>query len=431
MSDSDNTEENLLGVNSVEGGGDPEKEKVSAVIDSKSIPEVKPEAKSKVKKTAQFPWWLVKSMILLVVIVGLIGGGYYAWPHLKEYPQRFLTLEQNSENIQDQLSGLDRQLQQTRQQLQAQSNEYQKNLNVAQQSNQQLQSQLQEQQQQLRNITTTTSDDWKLAEAYYLSRMATQRLVMERNPGSALALLQAADDIIKNRADPQLHNVREQLAEDIVALKLFSDVDREGVYLQLKALSQQLGKLPQFQSKNYVELSGNKESSVMTSSDGEQGGFLSRVRNSFFSAIENMGDFVRVTHVDESLPTAPTLQQQQMLQYNLQSLLQTAQLSLLRDQYEIFQDSLQQAQQLLDVNYSNSEVTGNVIKELVQLQSLNFNKNLPDISQSELKLGEHLDRLHRIDSNSNGGATSHSRTNSEDSNQPAIEENPEPMESQL
>ena len=63
---------------------------------------------------------------------------------------------------------------------------------------------LSEQQAELDRYSVNDRDDWLLAEAQYLLRMANQRLIMANDVGAAQALLGSADTILLELDDVRL-----------------------------------------------------------------------------------------------------------------------------------------------------------------------------------------------------------------------------------
>src|SRR5690606_13583940 len=84
----------------------------------------------------------------------------------------------------------------------------------------------------LSQLGNASREDWQLAEADYLLRLANQRLMLEQDSRAALGLLQQVDTIVRDGDLPHLYGVRQQLARDITELKLAENVDREGIYLR-------------------------------------------------------------------------------------------------------------------------------------------------------------------------------------------------------
>src|SRR5690606_20723552 len=78
----------------------------------------------------------------------------------------------------------------------------------------------------------------QVLEAEELLRLAAHRLWLSRSPQGVLALLNRADRLLADLADPGLEPVREALAADTTALKLAPQPDIEGIYLRIAALQQ-------------------------------------------------------------------------------------------------------------------------------------------------------------------------------------------------
>lgn len=115
------------------------------------------------------------------------------------------------------------------------------------QQSQQLVAELQRSQQALsQRLTDLQGDarsDWKLAEAEYLLRLASLRLLAAQDVTSAQELLEAVDDILQAQPDSGVFAVREQLARFQTQLESLPVVDRAGIYLKLSALHGQVAEL--------------------------------------------------------------------------------------------------------------------------------------------------------------------------------------------
>jgi hypothetical protein len=59
--------------------------------------------------------------------------------------------------------------------------------------------------------------DWRLAEAEHLMRLASLRLSALQDINSAQALVQGADEILREQSDPGSYAAREQLAKSLAA----------------------------------------------------------------------------------------------------------------------------------------------------------------------------------------------------------------------
>lgn len=87
-------------------------------------------------------------------------------------------------------------------------------------------------------------NDWLLAEADYLVKLAARKLYLEHDVFSATQLLESADQRIATLNDPNLFPLRQAMANDITALKSLPIIDRDGLVLRLMSLQKQVASLP-------------------------------------------------------------------------------------------------------------------------------------------------------------------------------------------
>ncbi|OIQ24392.1 uroporphyrinogen-III C-methyltransferase [uncultured Vibrio sp.] len=87
-------------------------------------------------------------------------------------------------------------------------------------------------------------NDWLLAEADYLVKLAGRKLFLEQDVLSATQLIESADQRIASLNDPSLVPLRKAMANDITQLKTVPIIDRDGLVLRLTALQQQVDTLP-------------------------------------------------------------------------------------------------------------------------------------------------------------------------------------------
>ncbi|MCK6265722.1 uroporphyrinogen-III C-methyltransferase [Vibrio sp. ZSDE26] len=87
-------------------------------------------------------------------------------------------------------------------------------------------------------------NDWLLAEADYLVKLAGRKLFLEQDVVSATKLMESADQRIASLNDPSLVPLRKAMANDITHLKSVPIIDRDGLILRLTSLQQQVDTLP-------------------------------------------------------------------------------------------------------------------------------------------------------------------------------------------
>tara|TARA_Y100001956_G_C4127714_1_gene191264 strand:- start:2073 stop:3278 length:1206 start_codon:yes stop_codon:yes gene_type:complete len=110
---------------------------------------------------------------------------------------------------------------------------------------------LEQQQKSIESLQLAIADvkgrrpnDWLLAEADYLVKLAGRKLFLEHDAVSATKLMESADQRIAALNDPSLVPLRKAMANDITKLKTVPLIDREGLVLRLTSLQQQVDKLP-------------------------------------------------------------------------------------------------------------------------------------------------------------------------------------------
>ncbi|EPJ81868.1 MULTISPECIES: uroporphyrinogen-III C-methyltransferase [Pseudomonas] len=117
----------------------------------------------------------------------------------------------------------------------------------------QLQGDQQRLSQRLETVLGASRKDWRLAEAEHLLRLASLRLSALQDINSAQALVQGADEILREQDDPGAFAARDQLAKSLAALRSIDQPDRTGLFLQLAALRDQATQLnelaPEYKDK--------------------------------------------------------------------------------------------------------------------------------------------------------------------------------------
>ena len=223
----------------------------------------------------------------------------------------------------------------------------------------------------VRSRLTTSSDDWLFAEVEYLVRMANQRVLMERDPSSALQLLLAADRIVKDSEGLTAHTLRQALAIDIAALEAVEQLDSQGIYLELSALVRQVPNLkralPKFET-TVDEAPASSDSQTLTGLVKDAG-----------SRLAGLIDFRR--RGADIKPVLPP-DQSYYLRQNLVLKLQIAQMALLEEEGEVYAVSLEEAQDWINDSFDDDAARAAMLKSLQELGAIEIDAALPDISGS-------------------------------------------------
>ncbi|WP_160151707.1 uroporphyrinogen-III C-methyltransferase [Microbulbifer sp. ALW1] len=256
----------------------------------------------------------------------------------------------------------------------------------------------------LSQLGNASREDWQLAEADYLLRLANQRLMLEQDSRAALGLLQEVDTIVREVDMPDLYGVRQQLARDITALKLVDNVDREGLYLRLRALEEQMVKLniqPKF------DLAKRDAAAAQAQEDNTEVG-EAHFRSSWGNFVNFLKDSVRIRD-GEIDPVLLSPQSETRFRQSLRLNMEQAELAVLRANETVYKDALSHARQLLmDYGVENPQRQV-ILRELEELAQNKVEAEFPDLSASQSALRNYIDKMHKVSSgqtpdNDNGGS---------------------------
>ncbi|WIO74998.1 uroporphyrinogen-III C-methyltransferase [Porticoccaceae bacterium LTM1] len=372
----------------------PETPEKNSPDDKKSTAAAKPEKKQKApdRKKSAYVKAALRWLLLLILLSGLAAAGYYGWQSLN---QLLINERQDYTALEEQLAEQERQLQAMMQEVTAAKEREQsqvgKNDEFVDQLAQ-LQRRVTSHGSRLRELSTATREDWLLAEAEYLLRLANQRLLTERSTQNPVALLKTADEILSRFDDPELFAVRKQLAEDITALQLAGVVDREGLYLQLTSLSEVIPEL-QLLVKPWDAESVALADPESVPESGEKS-WSEKLADSASKAWEGMQGYVRIRHRDHPVEPLLSPDEEVYLRQNLTILLEQAQLALLREEPAIYQTSLNKCATWLK-NYFQLNQPAQVFQErIVELEQQNIVQKLPNIAGSLEALRNYINLWH-------------------------------------
>jgi len=239
--------------------------------------------------------------------------------------------------------------------------------------------------EQILTLGTATRGDWLLAEAAYLVRLANQRLQVERSIENPLAILQNVDNIFIQLNDAELLAVRNALAVDIAALRMTEKVDRDGIYLELQAISAALETL--------TVLEPTADSEVPQRSNSAERG-PATLAEIFERLATKFAGLIIVQKRQQPIEPLLTQAEQTMVRQNLYLLLQQAQSALLREEQLIYSSSLDKTETLLRRYFQLNNESEALVARLQALSKRAVSQSLPDISGSQKAIQTALNLRH-------------------------------------
>jgi uroporphyrin-3 C-methyltransferase len=215
--------------------------------------------------------------------------------------------------------------------------------------------------------------DWLLAEAQYLLRLANQRLIMADDVVAAKALLGSADSILKELDEVTLYAVRAAVAADLAAVRAVPRRDVQGMYLALAALIEQADKLVIFQMPEKVE-----RVAVVPAEDWQ-----GRLNQGYEAALLKLSDYLVIRRRDVPIEALMDPQWEGLVRQNLRMLLEQSQVALLSGNELLFRESLDRASHWVSEFFVSDEAAAKALAdEISVLQEAKIAVVMPDISRS-------------------------------------------------
>lgn len=271
------------------------------------------------------------SVALLLVLA--LGAGF-AYVH-----------QQQKSEFNNQLQAVRAELKQTRDALNAQLEQtVSKATSQATEVTHRAETVLEQQQKSIESLQLTVADikgrrpnDWLLAEADYLVKLAGRKLFLEHDVETATQLMESADQRIAALNDPSLTVLRKAMANDITTLKNIPLIDRDGLVLRLISLQQQIDSLPLV---NAILPADQPQTSQAVSENIDD--WQTNLKNSLKAFADN---FITFRSRDGNVIPLLSPTQHFYLRENLQAKLETAIKGVYTEQQTLYRTALDTAAQ--------------------------------------------------------------------------------------
>lgn len=308
----------------------------------------------------------VASLALLIGLGGLALGGYSVW-QLQQVDGQQASRETSLQNTAEQT----RQLADSNQQLATRLGRLEQLPSAAElDERRRLLATLQSDQQRLsgrvEQVLGASREEWRLAEAEHLMRMAMLQLSAMQDVKSAEMLVNEADLILQKQDDPGAFATRQKLLEGLEALRSLPQLDRTGLFLQLAALRGQSGQLTAL-APEFI----NGESASADASQSRWQRWL-----------DELNRYVRIDF-DASADVKPLLAGQTLGQVRLALSLaiEQAQWAVLNGNGQVYRQALQQASDLIGDHFSEDSGKARGLRErLDALAKQEVEVELPDLA---------------------------------------------------
>lgn len=228
--------------------------------------------------------------------------------------------------------------------------------------------------EQIAKYQVDTRSNYVLAEAEYLLKLADQRLLIERNPETALRLIQMAQILLSEIEDGRLLQVREKIAVDIQTLLTVPKIDIYGLQAELIALDSVLDllSLPIQRLKSNIDGDDLKLASWM----------------------DSISNFIRIRKVEEPIAPLVSAADSGRAREILRLCLEQIKFALVREDQLLFDSAVQQAKRLTAYYFDTQSGAG--FRVLATLKSIETKKIIRDIPDAATGLRELRDFRNRL-----------------------------------
>ncbi len=338
------------------------------------------DAEEEPEKKSRTPIWLILLVLINLVLIIALATGY--WMDRRDQQANIQTAQSGLAVLDDRIGRAEGAITQN-------SDKSRRTASETAQFNKQvsrLKTQINHNTDLLAKLPGAERQDWLLAEAEYLMRLANQRLTLEKDWQGAVAMLLAADKVILETNNPRYDDVRAQLAKEILALRQVPAVDTVGAVNRLQALQDALEQLDWRPQRSMPELA-----EAVTDADEAARWF----ENLWEGVVEQIQRMI-VIRFDQKVDIPVGPDQQYQLQYGMHLMLEQAQIAVLRRQQALYDRSLERVSGWLDNNLINDSASARAVREtLAELKGWNIDPQMPDVKNSLFLLREILEKQRR------------------------------------
>ena len=227
----------------------------------------------------------------------------------------------------------------------------------------------------MRGVSNSAKRSWAIAEAAYFLQAANTSLQLGRNVDAASNALAAADDRIASLGEPALLPVRQAIASELQSLRTLPDTDVTGIALTLGKLASDAGNLTTRTDKPEAYATAGQEAEAEVPEQG-----LGRAKRVLGDAMKSM---ITVRRTDQQATALLAPEEEFFLARNLELQLLTARLALLREEPELFTQSVETSLGWLKEFFDTSNpAVAATISTLEDMRSTAVRRTMPDISAS-------------------------------------------------
>ncbi len=229
--------------------------------------------------------------------------------------------------------------------------------------------------EQIRRQLGKTRGDWLVADAEYLLSVANQRLHLVGDVKTSSMALEAADQRLRESGDAAVYKIRVQIAKEIAALGTVTLPDVVGIYSKIQLLKDTSGQLAV--RLPYAGKPLTESTEIHAHEDTEESG-----HGVLESALNLLEGYVTVRHSSQPVTQILTEEEVAFIRQQLNVKLEMIKVALVQQHNKLYQTSIVDTKQWLNDNYTLNAKAQQFLVDLDEINSMQLQRQLPDISQS-------------------------------------------------
>jgi uroporphyrin-III C-methyltransferase len=360
----------------------PEQEPVISKNDGKSQPE--PRSSS----------GLLFVIIILFLILGLAGAGFYFFTQLRD-KQEGLGGEVKGElarqinDYQAQLTAIQSQVATLQSEIAGKEDHFNKTLasfsDLNTQKTEATRKELSDKVLQVQRQLGKTRGDWLVADAEYLLSVANERLHLVGDINTTRVALEAADQRLRESGDAGTIKIREQIAKEISQIQGVNVPDVVGLYTSIQTLVGEVAKLTLVLPYSGKPLTPPEEATNSSAISEDSSDLVN-------SAIQELEGIVTIKHTDKPVKEILTQEQAEFIREQLKVKLEMVKMALVQQNDALYQAALADIKTSVSQYFTANDNAKGFISEVSRLQAIKLRSQLPDISLS-LKMLRDVSKL--------------------------------------
>ncbi len=322
--------------------------------------------------------------IILLLIIGLAGAGYYLLTQLRA-KQEGLGGEVKSEltrqinDYQAQLTAIQAQVAALQSEIAGKEDHFNKALadfsDLHNQKTEAARKELSDKVLQVQRQLGKTRGDWLIADAEYLLSVANERLHLVGDVNATRMALEAADQRLRESGDTGTIVIREQIAKEISQIQGIKLPDLVGLYASIQSLESEVAKLA-------LELPYSGKPLTPPEESTNTGAVTEDSNDLVNTAIKELEGIVTIKRSEKPIKEILTQEQAEFIREQLKVKLEVIKIALVQQNDALYQSALKDSKSWIEQQFTKNEVSQQVLSELSRLESVKLRSQFPDISLS-------------------------------------------------